>query len=49
MAGSNVIIAVGVFIVAAGGTATFTGATGVLEAANLIGLSVMFAGFLLIG
>ena len=46
---ANVIIAVGVFIVAAGGTATFTGATGILEAANLIGLSVMFAGFLLIG
>ena len=29
--------------------ATFTGASGVLEAANLVGLSVMFAGFLLIG
>lgn len=46
---ANVIIAVGVLIVAAGGTATFTGAAGVLEAANLVGLSVMFAGFLLIG
>jgi drug/metabolite transporter (DMT)-like permease len=46
---ANVIIAVGVFIVAAGGTATFTGAGGVLELANLVGLSVMFAGFLLIG
>ena len=46
---ANVIIAAGVFIVAVGGTATFTGAGGVLEAANLIGLSVMFAGFLLIG
>ena len=46
---ANVIIAVGVLIVAAGGTATFTGASGVLEAANLVGLSVMFAGFLLIG
>jgi hypothetical protein len=46
---ANVIIAVGVLIVAAGGTATFTGAAGVLEAANLIGLAVMFTGFLLIG
>ena len=46
---ANVIIAVGVLIVAAGGTATFTGASGVLEVANLVGLSVMFAGFLLIG
>jgi len=46
---ANVVIAVGVLIVAAGGTATFTGASGVLEAANLVGLSVMFAGFLLIG
>jgi hypothetical protein len=46
---ANVIIAVGVLIVAAGGTATFTGASGVLELANLAGLAVMFAGFLLIG
>ena len=46
---ANVIIAVGVLIVAAGGTATFTGASGVLEVANLVGLSVIFAGFLLIG
>ena len=46
---ANVIIAVGVLIVAAGGTATFTGASGVLEVANLLGLSVIFAGFLLIG
>jgi hypothetical protein len=46
---ANVIIAVGVLIVAVGGTATFTGASGVLELANLVGLSVMFAGFLLIG
>jgi hypothetical protein len=46
---ANVIIAVGVFIVAAGGTATFTGTGGVLELANLVGLAVMFAGFLLIG
>jgi len=46
---ANVVIAVGVLIVAAGGTATFTGASGVLELANLVGLAVMFAGFLLIG
>ena len=46
---ANVVIAVGVLIVAAGGTATFTGASNVLELANLVGLAVMFAGFLLIG
>ena len=46
---ANVIIAVGVFIVALGGTATFTGIGGVLETANLVGLAVMFAGFLLVG
>lgn len=45
---ANVVIAVGVLIVAAGGTATFTGASGVLELANLVGLTVMFAGFLLV-
>ena len=44
---SNVIIAVGVLIVAAGGTVTFTGANGILETTNLVGLAVMFAGFLL--
>jgi hypothetical protein len=46
---ANVIIAVGVFVVAFGGTAAFTGLGGVLELTNLIGLAVMFAGFLLIG
>jgi len=46
---ANVIIAVGVFVVAAGGTAAFTGLGGVLEYTNLIGLAVIFAGFLLIG
>ena len=45
---ANVVIAVGVLIVAVGGTATFTGASGVLELANLVGLSVMFGGFLLV-
>jgi hypothetical protein len=46
---ANVIIAVGVFVVAAGGTVAFTGLGGVLEYTNLIGLAVIFAGFLLIG
>lgn len=46
---ANAIIALGVIIVAIGGTATFTGASGVLELANLVGLTVMLAGFLLIG
>ena len=44
---SNVIIALGVIIVAVGGTVTFTGANGILEYTNLAGLAVMFAGFLL--
>jgi hypothetical protein len=44
---ANVIIAVGVFIAAAGGTVAFTGASGVLELTNLVGVSVMFVGFLL--
>lgn len=45
---ANAVIAVGVFIVAAGGTVAFTGASGILELTNLIGVSVMFVGFLLI-
>jgi hypothetical protein len=44
---SNAVIAVGVLIVAYGGTATFTGASDILESANLVGVSVMFLGFLL--
>lgn len=44
---ANVIIAVGVFIAAAGGTVAFTGASGVLELTNLVGVSIMFVGFLL--
>jgi hypothetical protein len=44
---ANIVIAVGVFIVAAGGTAAFTGASGILELTNLIGIAVMFVGFLL--
>ncbi|HJW48139.1 MAG TPA: hypothetical protein VJ726_01845, partial [Candidatus Limnocylindria bacterium] len=46
-AAANVIIATGVFIAAAGGTVAFTGASGVLELTNLLGISVMFVGFLL--
>lgn len=45
---ANAIIAVGVLIVAAGGTATFTGASGLVDVTNLVGVSVMFAGFLLV-
>ena len=44
---ANAIIAAGVFIAAAGGTVAFTGASGVLELTNLVGVSVMFVGFLL--
>ena len=42
------MIAAGVLIVAAGGTATFTGASGLVDLTNLVGVSVMFAGFLLV-
>lgn len=45
---ANLVIAAGVLIVAAGGTATFTGASGLVDVTNLVGVSVMFAGFLLI-
>jgi hypothetical protein len=45
---ANVVIAAGVAIVAFGGTATFTGASGLVEVTNLVGVSVMFAGFLLV-
>ena len=45
---ANAVIAVGVLIVAAGGTVAFTGASGILELTNLLGVSVMFVGFLLI-
>jgi len=45
---ANAVIALGVLIVAAGGTVAFTGASGVLEVTNLIGVTVMFVGFLLI-
>ena len=44
---SNIVIALGVIVVAVGGTVTFTGAHGILEYTNLAGLAVMFAGFLL--
>lgn len=45
---ANIVIAVGVLIVAAGGTATFTGASGLVDITNLVGVSVMFVGFLLV-
>lgn len=44
---ANSVIAVGVAIVAIGGTAAFTGASGFVGISNLLGISVMFAGFLL--
>jgi hypothetical protein len=44
---ANAVIAIGVFIAAAGGTVAFTGASGVLEVTNLLGVAVMFVGFLL--
>lgn len=44
---ANVLIAAGVFVVAAGGTVAFTGTQGVLLYTNLLGIIVMFAGFLL--
>jgi uncharacterized membrane protein HdeD (DUF308 family) len=46
---ANAVIAAGVLIVAAGGTAAFTGASGVVELTNLVGVAVMFVGFRLIG
>lgn len=44
---ANVLIAAGVFVAAAGGTAAFTGASGILEWSNLAGITLIFAGFLL--
>jgi hypothetical protein len=44
---ANIVIAAGVIVIAAGGTVTFTGANGILEYTNLVGLCVMFAGFLI--
>jgi hypothetical protein len=44
----NVLIAAGVLIAAIGGTATFSGGAELIEATNLIGISVMFLGFLII-
>jgi hypothetical protein len=44
----NVIIAVGVLVAAAGGTAAFTGATGVVEWTNFVGVTLIFIGFLLV-
>lgn len=44
----SVLIAAGVLIAAIGGTATFTGGAELIEATNLIGISLMFAGFLIV-
>ncbi len=45
---ANVIIALGVLVAAAGGTAAFTGATGVVEWTNFAGVTLIFLGFLLV-
>jgi len=44
----NVIIAGGVLVAAAGGTAAFTGASGVVEWTNFAGVTLIFIGFLLV-
>lgn len=44
---ANVLIAAGVFVAAAGGTAAFTGASGIVEWSNLAGITLIFIGFLL--
>ena len=41
------LIAAGVLVAAAGGTAAFTGASGVVEWTNFAGISLIFGGFLL--
>ena len=45
---ANVIIACGVLVAAAGGTAAFTGATGIVEWTNFVGVTLIFVGFLLV-
>ena len=44
----NVIIAISVLVAAAGGTAAFTGASGVVEWTNFAGVTLIFVGFLLV-
>ena len=44
----NVVIAIGVLVAAVGGTAAFTGASGVVEWTNFAGVTLIFVGFLLI-
>ena len=44
----NIVIAAGVLVAALGGTAAFTGASGVVEWTNFVGVSCIFAGFLLV-
>jgi uncharacterized membrane protein YhdT len=45
---ANVIIAAGVLVAAVGGTAAFTGATGIVEWTNFVGVTLIFVGFLLV-
>lgn len=45
---ANVIIALGVIVAAGGGTAAFTGASGIVEWTNFVAVSLIFIGFLLI-
>ena len=42
------IIAAGVFVAAVGGTAAFTGASGIVEWTNFAGVTLIFIGFLLV-
>lgn len=44
----NLIIAIGVFVAAAGGTAAFTGSSGIVEWTNFVGVTLIFVGFLLV-
>ncbi len=45
---ANVLIAAGVLVAAFGGAAAFTGASGFVEWTNLVAISLIFAGFLLV-
>jgi hypothetical protein len=45
---ANLLIAAGVLVAAFGGAAAFTGASGFVEWTNLVAISLIFAGFLLV-
>lgn len=45
---ANVVIAAGVIVAGIGGTAAFTGASGVVEWTNFVAVTLIFVGFLLI-